>query len=82
MKIRLWHATVVGGLFGLVMGTGLEIGRQIQNQRQLERWIEESKPWSPPLMLDLLPPNAIPIGVCVLFALMASLTYVFWSLRK
>ena len=81
MQIRLWHATVAGGLVGLVLGIGLEIGRQIQYQRQLERLTEEFN-GLPPSMVNLLRPHAIPVGVCVLFALIGSLTYVFWSLRK
>lgn len=59
----------MGGLVGLVVGIGLEIGREMEFQHADSG-------------VDMLRPHAIPIGVCALFALIGSLIYVFWSLRR
>lgn len=81
MKARLWHATVGGGLFGLLVGIALQIGLEIRQARALERLIEEFAPWSPPNMISLQRPHVIPVAVCVLFAALGSCVHVAWSRR-
>jgi hypothetical protein len=82
MQLRLWHATVSGGLFGVLVGIALQIGLEIRAERALERLIEEFAPWSPPNMISLQKPEAIPVAVCLLFAALGSLVYVVWSRRQ
>ena len=79
MKASLWHATVGGALFGLFVGTALQIGWEIQQQRALARLIEEFAPWSPPQMAVLLRPHVIPVAVCLLFSTLGSFVYMVRS---
>lgn len=82
MKARLWHTTVGGGLYGLLIGIALQICIEIQQKRDAVRLAEEFYPGSPPLTTVLLKPHAIPIAVCVLFATLGSFIYVIWSRRQ
>ena len=81
MNVRMWHATVSGGVIGLLVGIALQIGNEVQ---QSVRWsaIEEFAPWSPPQMMSLLKPEVIPVAVCVLVATLGSFVYVVWSRRQ
>ena len=82
MNVRMWHATVSGGVIGLLVGIALQLGNEVQQERAMERAVEEFAPWSPPLMISLLKPEAIPVAVCVLFATLGSFVYVVWSRRQ
>ena len=77
MNVRMWHATVSGGVIGLLVA--LQIGSEIQQERHMEHLAEEFAPWSPPQMMSILKPEAIPLAVCVLFAALGSFVYVVWS---
>ena len=77
MNVRMWHATVSGGVIGLLVA--LQIGSEIQQERDMEHLAEEFAPWSPPQMMSILKPEAIPLAVCVLFAALGSFVYVVWS---
>lgn len=79
MHVRMWHATVSGGVIGLLVGIALQIGIEIQPDRAMEHLAEEFAPWSPPQMMSILKPEPIPLAVCVLFAALGSFVYVVWS---
>ena len=81
MNVRMWHATVSGGVIGLLVGIALQIDIEIQQERAIERLAEEFAPWSPPQMMSILKPEAIPFAVCVLFTALGSV-YVVWSRRQ
>ena len=68
MKVHLWHATVLGGVVGLLCGVALEIARQVSGENVHGT--------------DILRPHAIPVATCVLFAALGSFVYVIWSQRK
>ena len=82
MNLRMWHATVSCGVIGLLVGIALQIGNEVQQDRAMERVVEEFAPWSPPQMMSLLKPEAIPVAVCVLSAALGSFVYVVWSRRQ
>jgi len=82
MKVRLWHATVGGGLFGLLVGIALQLAIEIRQERPLQRLIEEFAPCSPPNAISIQKPEAIPVAICVLFAGLGSFVYVIWSRLK
>ena len=84
IRVRLWHATVIGAVVGLLVGMTLEIGRQHRFEQAQQRATEEfeSQRVSPPLMMDLLRPHAIPVATCVLFAALGSFVFVIRSQPK
>ena len=79
MKARLWQATVSGALFGLLTGIAFQLGLEVRQEAAMVRLAEEFAPWSPPNLIAIQKPEAIPVGVCVLFAALGSFVYVIWS---
>lgn len=84
MKVRLWHVTMLGGVVGLLIGMTLEIRRQhrLENAKQRTTAEFERQGISPPLLIDLQRPHAIPVATCVLFATLGSFVFVIRSQRK
>ncbi len=83
MKFKWWHATVAGGLFGLLLGYGIETLRQLRFEYIVRRMAEDfqSRGESPPLIIDFLRPEAIPFLSCLLCSVVSSVVYVIWSRR-
>jgi hypothetical protein len=82
--VQLWQATTIGGLVGLVVGMGLELGRTFYREYYQQQTIEEYERlgMSPPLMTDLLAPWSLAVFMCLLLAIVGSSVYVIWSIRK
>jgi hypothetical protein len=80
--IRLGTTICTGALFGLLTGAALQLGREFRQERAQVQLAQEFAPWSPPLMIDLLKPEAIPLATSLMFALLGAIVYVAWSRRS
>ncbi len=82
MKVRLWHATVAGGLVGLLLGIVLQVARELYSDYTIRKISEESRRMGIVEyfhMADPLRPQVIPVISCVVVAVLFSLVHIIRS---
>lgn len=82
MKVRLWHATVAGGLLGLLLGIVLQVARELYFDHTIRKISEESRRMGVVeyfQMADTLRPQVIPVISCVVGAVLFSLFHFMRS---
>jgi len=82
MKVQIWHSTVSGALYGLIVGIAAQIAREIQFDREKELIAQQFYPWSAPQLVDFLRPHVIPVFFSVAFAILGSVIYITWLRRQ
>ena len=82
MKVQLWHSTISGALYGLIIGIAAQIAREIHFEYEKELIAQEFYPWSPPNLVDMLQPHVIPVAFSVAFAALGSFIYLLWMRRQ